>query len=59
MILVIADNDVLIKLAHWELLDALVTAFGASWADVATLSSLRYRALKGDRKLFASPEVAQ
>ncbi|WP_285308781.1 hypothetical protein [Stenotrophomonas maltophilia] len=52
------DNDVLIKLAHWELLDLLPPSLGVDWGDVATLESLKFRARRGDKKLFQSAEIA-
>lgn len=52
------DNDVLIKLAHWELLDLLPSSMGRDWGEVATLESLKFRARRADKKLFRSPEIA-
>jgi len=57
MSLLLVDNDVLIKLAHWNLLEALPAAFGCSWSDVARLQSIKFRASRGDKKLFLSEEV--
>jgi hypothetical protein len=56
--LVLIDNDVLIKLAHWGLLDALIDTLETPWSNVACLSSLRFRARKADKKLFATAEIA-
>lgn len=55
MSLLLVDNDILIKLAHWDLLEALPPAFGCSWSDVARLRSIRFRASRADKKLFATP----
>ena len=55
----LADNDVLLKLAHWGLLDALPSCFGKQWTDVATLESIKHRARRADPKLFEAPEIAK
>jgi hypothetical protein len=55
---VLVDNDALIKLAHWHLLDRLVTTFDASWEEIGVLASIGFRARKRDAKLFRSNEVA-
>ena len=54
----LADNDVLIKLAHWGLLGELPATFGAQWSDLATLESIKFRAMRADAKLFRTPQVA-
>lgn len=53
------DNDALIKLAHWRLLDAFLASLGATWAEVGVLSSIRFRARRCDAKLFLDPEIAK
>lgn len=54
----LVDNDALIKLAHWRLLDRLVTTFDASWPQIGVLASIAFRARKRDAKLFHSPDIA-
>lgn len=56
--MLLVDNDVLIKLAHWGLLDHLPPSFDLGWHHVAALTSLRFRARRCDTKLFKSPAVA-
>lgn len=55
----LVDNDVLIKLAHWGLLERLAPSLGAQANQVAALESLRFRAHRADKKLFSDMEVAQ
>lgn len=55
---VLVDNDALIKLAHWRLLDRLVTTFDSSWEEIGVLASIGFRARKRDPKLFRSNDVA-
>lgn len=54
----LVDNDVLIKLAHWGLLDQLPNCFDLDWPQVSALSSLQFRAARGDTKLFRAREAA-
>lgn len=54
----VVDVDALVKLAHWGLLDALETATGIPAARQATVESIRFRAARGDAKLFRDPAVA-
>lgn len=54
----LVDNDVLIKLAHWGLLDPLPACFNLDWQHVTALTSLKFRARRGDTKLFKTPAVA-
>lgn len=54
----LVDNDVLIKLAHWGLLDHLPASFGLQWHQVSALASLQFRARRHDAKIFRSPEAA-
>lgn len=54
----LVDNDVLIKLAHWGLLDHLPACFGLGWPQVSVLASLQFRAVRRDTKLFRSSDVA-
>ena len=56
--MLLVDNDVLIKLAHWDLLDHLPTCFDLDWQHVASLTSLKFRARRADAKLFRTPAVA-
>ncbi|MDR9851377.1 hypothetical protein [Herbaspirillum huttiense] len=57
------DADALSKLAHWNILPVLPQLLGIPWDQVATISSLRYRAMgavsKPDKKLFHTSEAAQ
>lgn len=55
----LVDNDVLIKLAHWGLLERLAPSLGAQANQVAALESLQFRARRADKKLFSDAEVAQ
>lgn len=54
----LVDNDVLIKTAHWGLLDYIPACASTTWSRVAVLDSLHYRSRRHDRKLFLTPEVA-
>lgn len=54
----LVDNDVLLKLAHWQLLDCVPECLGTTWAQVAVLDSLRFRTQRKDKKLFRAPAVA-
>lgn len=60
--LLLADNDVLAKAAHWDLLDLVPRLIGGSWSDVAVLESLRHRTRRAadgyKDRLFASAEIA-
>ncbi|MEN9863130.1 MAG: hypothetical protein RLZZ601_894 [Pseudomonadota bacterium] len=57
------DVDALCKCAHWDVLDSLPELLGFEWAEAATLSSLKYRALKAqeapDGKIFKTAEAAK
>jgi hypothetical protein len=55
----LVDNDALVKLAHWQLLEAIPRVTGIPWERTSALVSLKFRAQKADRKLFRSAEVAQ
>lgn len=55
----LVDNDVLIKLAHWGLLEWLAPSLGGQASQVAALDSLHFRARRADKKLFGSIEVAR
>ena len=59
MTLLLADNDVLIKAAHWKLLDYLPECTGIGWDETSVLESLRHRARNKDAKLFRDPMVAK
>ena len=52
------DNDVLIKLAHWGLLDQLAASFDLDRRHVSALASLQFRAIRRDSKLFKTLETA-
>lgn len=56
---VLVDNDVLIKLAHWGLLDHFAQAMGVTWADVSAPPSLLFRAQRADTKLFRDAAAAR
>ncbi len=59
MVQLLVDNDVLIKAAHWGLLDHIPACAGTTWKHVAVLDSLIYRVKKRDKKLFLNPAVAE
>ena len=50
----LADNDVLLKAAHWKLLDFIPGCTGIGWGSTAVLESLKHRARRKDPKLFRS-----
>ncbi len=56
------DVDALCKLAHWNVLDLLPDLTGHSWNEMATVSSLRFRASRSadnpDKRLFHSTSAA-
>jgi len=52
------DNDVLLKAAHWQLLDDIPAFAGTTWGQTSALTSLIYRARRKDRKLFRTDESA-
>jgi hypothetical protein len=54
----LVDNDVLLKAAHWGLLDAIPSMINGHWEDIAALESLIHRTRRQDRKLFRAPVVA-
>ncbi len=54
----LVDSDVLIKLAHWGLLDQLASSFDLDRSQVSALASLQFRALRRDGKLFHTPAAA-
>lgn len=59
--LVLTDNDIISKLAHWRLLDSLTSAFNCSVNQIYTLPSLVIRARKAianPDKLFRDTETA-
>jgi len=53
------DNDVLIKAAHWSLLDEIPEFVGMPWHQISAGASLIYRAKANDCKLFRSESIAQ
>jgi hypothetical protein len=52
------DNDVLLKAAHWQLLDDIPAFARTTWEKTSALTSLIYRARRKDRKLFRTDESA-
>lgn len=60
--MLLIDVDVLGKCAHWDMLSELPTLLGIAQADMATVSSFKYRAArassKPDGKLFLTVEAA-
>lgn len=54
----LADTDVLLKAAHWNLLDLVPSWAAVEWEEVATLPSVHYRANRGDPALFRGEDVA-
>jgi hypothetical protein len=57
------DVDVICKLAHWNILPHLPDVLGCPWNQIATVSSLRYRAQRAienpDGKLFFTSAAAR
>lgn len=56
---VYADNDILLKAAHWQLLDEVPACAQADWTQVSVLDSLAHRARRADRRLFRAPVFSQ
>lgn len=59
---ILADADIISKLAHWRLLNHLPAAFSCDINSIATLDSLVYRAKKAianPDRLFKDSETAQ
>lgn len=54
----LADNDVLLKAAHWGMLDYIPTCTGIAWPATSVLESLRFRTSRRDPKLFRHPDIA-
>jgi hypothetical protein len=54
----LVDNDVLLKAAHWDLLDFVPEACNTTWEQVAVLPQLIHRTRKVDPKLFRDAAVA-
>ena len=52
------DNDVLIKAAHWGLLDYVPQVAGEQWSATSALTALIYRARKAESRLFKNADVA-
>lgn len=52
------DNDVLLKAAHWDLLDVLPGLVGCKWPDMACLPQFPPRVARVEAQLFADPSVA-
>lgn len=57
--LLLVDNDVLLKAAHWDLLDWVPWAASTKWEHVAVVPQLPPRARRADPKLFRDPIAAQ
>lgn len=61
--MLLIDVDAAVKLAHWDLLNELPMLTGMEWNELATISSLRYRALRStehpDGKLFRTAIAAE
>lgn len=55
----LADNDVLLKAAHWGMLDYITTCTGIDWQATSALESLRFRTYRKDPKLFHHPDIAE
>jgi len=55
----LADNDVLLRAAHWDLLGIVPIMGGTDWSGVAVLPSLASRTRRTDPKLFKHAEVAK
>lgn len=53
----VVDVDALVKLAHWGLLDAIKTATGVPAERQVALESVRFRAARGDPRLFRDPAI--
>lgn len=54
----LADNDALLKAAHWGLLDAVPALIGGAWSDVACLPQFPPRVRRAEAKLFPDASVA-
>ncbi|MBP6748060.1 MAG: hypothetical protein KA144_00355 [Xanthomonadaceae bacterium] len=48
----LVDNDVLVKAAHWNLIDWVPPVADADWPATAGLEAIKYRARRADPKLF-------
>lgn len=61
--MLLVDVDAFCKLAHWKILPHLSKLLGIPWQNIATISSLRFRArralAKPDGKLFRNTEAAK
>lgn len=55
----LVDNDVLLKAAHWGLLDFVPHMVGVEWESVSALESLIHRTRRKDKKLFRDAVVAE
>lgn len=62
MTALLADNDVLAKAAHWDLLEVVPRLIEGDWQEVLILDSLRHRAARAAKgkqdRLFAASNVA-
>lgn len=54
----LVDNDVLLKAAHWGLLDYIPACTGVDWESTSVLESLLHRTRRKDTKLFRDPAIA-
>lgn len=61
--LFLADADIVSKLAHWRLLEILPTVFSCNLSQIATLPTIKHRALraagKGSDRLFRDADTAK
>jgi hypothetical protein len=55
----LVDNDVLLKAAHWDLLDLIPEAANTTWHHVSVLPQLPPRVKKRDRKLIHDEAAAE
>jgi hypothetical protein len=54
----LADNDALLKAAHWDFLEDVPGVAGCDWPEVACVPQFPPRVRRADPKLFTLPDVA-
>lgn len=54
----LVDNDILVKAAHWNLIDWVPPIADADWPATAGLEAIKYRARRADPKLFKDASIA-
>lgn len=54
----LADNDALLKAAHWDVLDQVPSLVDGAWTSISVLPQFPPRVARAETKLFASPLVA-